>query len=139
MCGLILSIVLCLILGVGAIGIIIIGITEQDGCAFLYLIPAIIVIIILIFNICEPAPNSDPIENYSEYCNLMLAIEDMAENPDSVTSKIVQEQVNNWNEKYDEYMDRVGNAWDGRKYPAEAFEGCSRIDYWEEIYKFQNN
>lgn len=139
MWGLILGIILWVILGVSAICLAIIGIVEKDGSAFLYLVPTAIIIMASIFMMCEPAPNSNPRENYSEYCNLMLVIEDVADNPDSATSKIVQEQVNDWNEKYDTYMDRVGNAWNGRKYPAEAFEGCSRIDYWEEIYKFQND
>ena len=139
MWSLILGIVLCAILVASAIGLIIIGIVEKDGGAFLYLIPTAIIIIASIFAMCEPAPNSDPIANYNEYCNPMLVIEDVADNPDSATSKIVQEQVNEWNEKYDEYMSQVGSAWNGRKYPAEAFEGCSRIDYWKEVHKFQND
>lgn len=139
MWSLILGITLCVILAASAVGLIVIGIVEKDGSVFLYLIPTAIIIIASIFTMCEPAPNSDPIANYNEYCNLMLVIEDVADNPDSATSKIVQEQVNEWNEKYDEYMSHVGSAWNGRKYPAGAFEGCSRIDYWEEVHKFQND
>ena len=139
MWSLIIGIILWVILGASAIGLIIIGIVEKDGLSFLYLIPTIIIIIASVSAIREPAPYSDPMTNYNEYCNLMLVIEDVADNPDSATSKIVQEQVNEWNEKYDEYMSRVGNAWNGRKYPAEAFEGCSRIDYWKEVHKFQND
>ena len=139
MWSLIIGIILCSILGLSAIGLVIIGIVEKDGSAFLYLIPTIIIIMASVFILNEPAPNSDPMANYNEYCNLMLVIEDVADNPDSATSKIVQEQVNEWNEKYDEYMSQVGNAWNGRKYPAEAFKGCSRIDYWKEVHKFQND
>lgn len=139
MWSLILGIILCVILVASAVGLIIIGIVEKDGCAFLYLIPTIIIIIASVSAMREPAPNSDPIANYNEYCNLMLVIEDVADNPDSATGKIVQEQVNDWNEKYDGYMSLVGNAWNGRKYPAEAFEDCSRIDYWKEVHKFQND
>lgn len=139
MWSLIIGIILWVILGVSAIGLVIIGIVEEDSSAFWYLIPTAMIIIVSVFMLSEPAPNSDPTANYSEYCNLMLVIEDVADNPDSATSKIVQEQVNEWNEKYDEYMSRVGNAWNGRKYTAEAFEGCSRIDYWKEVHKFQND
>lgn len=137
MLGLMFGIVGCVVLAILAVLLIYATIGEGDLLGFVYVFCCVVIIILLICLMCEPAPYSNHTKNYNEYHNLMIAIEDVADNPNSITGDIVRKQVDEWNEKYDEYTAKIGNLWDGRKYSTEAFADCEHIDFWSEIYKFQ--
>lgn len=91
-------------------------------------------IILLISVCCAPIDYPDPQEKYNEYNNLIIAAESCRDNPNSAAGKVVQKQIDTWNEAYDKYTSKIGNAWDGIFYSEKTYENCDRINYWNIIY-----
>ena len=73
-------------------------------------------------------------QNITRYEELMEKVEYGHNNPDSPFMEALYEEIDEWNEEYNEYHNKVGNWWDGIKYPEGLYDGCSEIDFWE-MYK----
>lgn len=99
-------------------------------------VATLIMIIVLIcawgniFTCATPHTNQ---ENITRYIELLEKVESAQDSTDSKYLESLYKEVAEWNEEYTTYQERIGNTRDGYRYPADRYEGCDTIDFWQSI------
>ena len=72
-------------------------------------------------------------ENIARYEILKERLDYIKDNPNSPYFDELYNEIKDWNAEYTHYQSMIGNIFDKYCYPADRYEGCSEINFWEEI------
>lgn len=95
---------------------------------------SITVVVLMWFAAFEPAIPYTNEQNIVRYEELLEKVEYGHNNPDSPFMETLYAEIDEWNKEYNDYQNKVGNWWNGIRYPEGLYDGCSEIDFWE-MYK----